>query len=151
MANKADPNKGNVTPFPGDFSDKPEEWHEELAAELRPADLKDEEVAVWDRMAPELSKVGRLKKLYIDVIAEYCRIVAKLAEARKTLDEEEWIYVTKGRHGQQIKSRPEVAQLNDDWRKFRSLVSELGLSPAAEKSLKNVQGDLFGHDPYNDL
>lgn len=151
MANKSDPNKGNVSQFPGDYVERPEEWHEQQAAELRPADLKKEEAVVWDRMAPELSKVGRLKNLYIDVIAEYCRIVAKLAEARKHLDDEEWTYVTVGRHGHQIKSRPEVAQLNDDWRKFRSLVSELGLSPAAEKSLKNVQGDLFAPNPYDDF
>ena len=141
----------NVSQFPGDYSDKPETWHEEQAAELRPADLKDEEVAVWDRMAPELSKVGRLKKLYIDVIAEYCRIIAKLAEARKRLDENEWTYVTTGRHGAQHKSRPEVAQLNDDWRKFRSLVTELGLSPAAEKTLKHVQRDLFDDNPYDGM
>ncbi|MDH5612203.1 MAG: P27 family phage terminase small subunit [Gammaproteobacteria bacterium] len=151
MTKKADPNKGNVSQFPGDYAGHSDDWHIQQAADMRPAGLKAEECDVWDVIAPELSKVGRLKKLYIEVICEYCRIVAKLAEAREYLDREEWTYVTTGRHGSQEKSRPEVAQLNDDWRKFRSLVSELGLSPAAEKSLNSKQGDLFGPNPYSDL
>lgn len=139
----------NTVQFPG--SEKSEEWHMAQADEQCPDDLKDDELKVWKRMAPELSKLGRLKPIFVDVIAEYCRIVAKLAEARKYLDEKDWSYVTTGRHGQQHKSRPEVAQLNDDWRKFRSLVGELGLSPSAERGLQGAQGDLFGPNPYKDF
>lgn len=143
--NKANPNKGeNIAQFPGgELSD---EFHEGQALALRPDDLTDLEQAVWDRIAPELNKLGRLKKIYIDVIAEYCRIVARMAAMRKVLDAEEWTHKTTGRHGDQLKSRPEVAQLNDDWRKFRSLVSELGLSPSAEKTLNAAQGDLFENE-----
>jgi len=145
MANKADPNKDNVTPFPGS-SEMPEEYHVGQAEDLRPDDLKELEAEVWDRIAPELSKLGRLKIIYVDVVAEYCRLVARMAETRKLLDDNKWTYETNGRHGKQEKSRPEVAQLNDDWRKFRSLVGELGLSPSAEKTLSAAQGDLFGND-----
>ena len=145
MVNKADPNKGsNVVSLPG--VEKPDEYHIDQAAELRPDNLSDTESAIWDRVAPELSKIGRLKKIYIDVVAEYCIVLARMAETRKTLDKKEWIHETEGRHGKQIKSRPEVAQLNDDWRKFRSLVGELGLSPSAEKSLNAAQGDLFDNE-----
>lgn len=151
MANKPDPNKGNVTQFPGDYAERPDEWHEERAAAVCPDDLNLRELVIWKVVAFELSKIGRLKNLYIDVVAEYCRVYARLAEAREYLDAEEWTYITTGRHGKQIKSRPEVAQLNDDWRKWRSLVSELGLSPAAEKSLNAAQGDMFGPNPFNDF
>ena len=134
----------NVKQFPG--ADKPEEFHIALTKELLPSGLSKDEKKVWNYIGPELSKGGRLKKLFVDVISEYCRIVVRLADARKDLDDKDWTYVTTGRHGNQEKSRPEVAQLNDDWRKWRSLVSELGLSPSAERHLSKVQGDLFNND-----
>ena len=136
--------KNNVADFPG--AEKPAQYHVAQADALLPDDLTDDESSVWRRIAPELSKEGRLKKMYMDVIAEYCRIVVRMAGAREHLDENEWTYVTTGRHGKQIKSRPEVAQLNDDWRKWRSLVHELGLSPDAERHLADAQADLFGNE-----
>lgn len=87
--------------------------------------------------------LGRLKRHYVDTLCEYCRIVRRLADARKQLDDEDWIYITTGRNGQQYKARPEVAQLNDDWRKWRSLVGEFGLAPAADRGMMTGQGDLF--------
>lgn len=146
MANKPDPNKSNVSQFPG--GEKSEEFHIAKADELRPDTLNEKEVAVWNKIAPELSKVGRLKRLYIEIISEYCRIVVRLFDARKDLDERDWTYVTTGRHGSQEKSRPEVAQVNDDWRKLRSIISDLGLSPSAERNLSQ-QGELFPGDFSN--
>lgn len=147
MANKSNPNKGdNVAQFPG--AEKPDEFHQAEADRLCPDDLTDDQLKVWQRVAPELSKLGRLKAIYVDVVAEYCIIVSRMASNRKYLDSQGWTFETTGRHGSQVKSHPEVAQLNDDWRKFRSLVSELGLSPSAEKSLNAKQGDLFGANPF---
>ena len=147
--NKPDPNKGNVANFPG--SEKPQEYHDAHAKELRPDDLSKEELAIWDRVAPELSKVSRLKPLFVDAIAEYCRVTRRIADARELLDDKDWIYVTTGRHGKQMKSRPEVAQLNDDWRKWRSLVTELGMTPSAERLFSDAQLPLFpgGDDGFN--
>lgn len=124
--------------------DGPQAVHFARAKDLRPDDdLTEAELKVWDRIAPHLSMLGRLKPHFVDALAEYCRIVRRLADARKILDEDEWIYVTLGRNGKQYKSRPEVAQLNDDWRKWRSLVGEFGLAPAAERGMQSGQGDLF--------
>lgn len=140
--NKAAPGQmAAVFDFPIDG--KPDAWHHAQAEGLCPEGLNSGEAKIWNRIAPELSKLGRLKPLYVDVIAQYCVVSLRLADARKTLDEKDWIYITEGRHGTQIKSRPEVAQLNDDWRKWRSLVGELGLSPAAARGLSQGQGDLF--------
>lgn len=151
MANKANPNTGNVAQFPGEFAEKPDEWHAARVAELKPSALGESESLRWDIVAFELSKIGRLKSIYVDVIAEYCRVAERMAQTIEYLDQDDvgWTYITTGRHGRQIKSRPEVAQYNDDWRKWRSLISELGLSPAAEKSLNASQGDLFGPNPFN--
>lgn len=124
--------------------DEPQAAHIARSDSLRPGDLlSDAELKVWDRNAPHLAMLGRLKPHFVDALCEYCRVVSKLAEARKSLDDKDWVYVTEGRNGSQYKSRPEVAQLNDDWRKWRSLVGEFGLAPAAERGMKDGQGDLF--------
>jgi len=123
---------------------EPQSVHFARANELRPVDdLSESELRIWDRIAPYLVMLGRLKPHFVDAMCEYCRVVRRLADARKQLDENDWVYITTGRNGQQYKSRPEVAQLNDDWRKWRSLVGEFGLAPAAERGMQSGQNDLF--------
>lgn len=124
--------------------DEPQSIHYARAQTLRPNDLLTEsELKVWDRNAPQLAMLGRLKPHFVDAFCEYCRVVRRLADARNYLDQEDWTYATSGRNGDLRKSRPEVAQLNDDWRKWRSLVGEFGLAPAAERGMQSGQGDLF--------
>lgn len=132
----------NVTALP--LHDDPQSVHIARAHDLRPDDLlTGSELKVWDRVAPHLAMLGRLKPHFVDALCEYCRVVSRLADARRVLDEEDWTYVVVGRNGNQQKSRPEVAQLNDDWRKWRSLVGEFGLAPAAERGMQSGQSDLF--------
>jgi P27 family predicted phage terminase small subunit len=123
--------------------DEPQSVHFAKAKALRPDWLSAAELEVWDRVAPHLVMLGRLKPHFVDALAEYCIVRRRLADARRTLDENDWHYVTSGRNGQQYKTRPEVAQLNDDWRKWRSLVGEFGLAPAAERGVKTNQSDIF--------
>lgn len=100
--------------------------------------------AVWDRLAPELMALNRLKLHYIDAFGEYCYLLARIAETRKVLAEEGETYKIIGRNGAQIKSRPEMAQLNDDWRKLSRLTSCFGLTPSDEKSLiSSIQNNLI--------
>jgi phage terminase small subunit len=142
MARGVKPNLDNVKSLP--MHDEPQAIHIAKAEALRPVELlTDDELKVWDRIAPHLALLGRLKPHYLDAVCEYCRVVRRLADARKYLDDKDWIYITQGRNGVQYKSRPEVAQLNDDWRKWRSLVGEFGLAPAAERGMSAGQGDLF--------
>ena len=122
--------------------------HAEVAKKLMPRGLTADEKKVWRRLAPELSRLGRLKKHYVDFVAEYCVVKIRMDGWRVYLDENDWSYVTNGRHGAQEKSRPEVAQLNDDWRKWNSLVAQLGLSPATEQRFNDKQGSLFGDDDF---
>ncbi len=127
-----------------------EEIHKARAKELLPRGLSADEKRVWNRIAPELSKLGRLKKHYVDFVQEYCIIKVRIDSARQNLDKIEWTYVTTGRHGTQRKSRPEVAQYNDDWRKWNSLVAQIGLSPATELRFNDKQGSLF-EDEFGNL
>lgn len=127
-----------------------DEKHTQIAKDLMPRGLSAEEKRVWKRLAPELSKLSRLKKHFVDIVAEYCVVKVRMDGWREYLDGNEWSYVTTGRHGMQRKSRPEVAQLNDDWRKWNSLVAQLGLSPATEQRFNDKQGGLFD-DEFNDV
>lgn len=132
-------------------AEKDQAKHEAVALELMPENLNEDERRVWLRLAPELSKKNRLKRHFIDFIAEYCVVKVRMDGWRRYLDENEWSYVTTGRHGVQEKSRPEVAQLNDDWRKWNSLVAQIGLSPATELRFNDKQGSLFDDDDFNTI
>lgn len=125
--------------------------HQQRAKELRPKSMSAAERRCWDRIAAELSRLGRLKRHYVDFIAEYCVVKCRMDKLRIDLDKREWTYVTTGRHGRQVKSRPEVAQLNDDWRKWNSLVAQLGLSPATELRFNDRQGSLFDNDDFDNI
>jgi len=125
--------------------------HKALARKLKPKGLTKTELKVWNRVAVELAKNNRLKSLYVDVIHQYCVVKVRMDELRSDLDQTDWFYVTEGRHGSQYKSRPGVAQLNDDFRKFMQLTAHLGLSPAAELRFNSAQGDLFGGNEFDNL
>ena len=137
----------NVVALP--LYDEPQAVHVAKAEALKPDWLNADEVAVWDRIAPELVMLGRLKPHFAESLGEYCVVRVRLVNARKELDENDWHYVTSGRNGTQYKARPAVAQLNDDWRKWRSLVGEFGLAPAAERGMSSGQSDLF--DDFDSL
>lgn len=121
-----------------------------VAKKLKPRGMSDAEKRIWDRVATELAVEGRLKSLYVDFVQEYCVVKARIDQTRVDLDISEWTYETEGRHGAQLKSRPEVGQYNDDWRKWNSLVGQLGLSPATELRFNESQGDLFSN-PFDDV
>jgi P27 family predicted phage terminase small subunit len=116
-------------------------------AQLMPrGKMSDELKAEWRRVAKILADptVDRLKARYVDTILEYCRATVRLRnfrEAMPTLNLE--VYRVQSRNGDQVKSHPYVAQLNETWRQWRSLVAMLGLSPTDERNLLPGQGDLF--------
>lgn len=130
---------------------EPNAAHIQQAKNLRPKTLTLAERKFWDATAPQMVMLGRLKPHFAFAYEEYCIVVIKMRDTRAYLNKNGWTYESETRNGIQIKSRPEVAQLNDDWRKWRSLVGEFGLAPAAERGMKaGPQGDLFG-DGWDDL
>lgn len=127
---------------------------------LRPSPLPPELRKEWNRVATLLADpiVDRLKPRFVDVILEYCRVNVRLRCLRAAFDDladkasgtdrpvtalEAELHVTDGRHGLQLKTHPYVAQMNEAWRQWRSLVAMLGLSPADERNMLPGQGDLF--------
>ena len=117
-----------------------------VAAELKP-EMNKVAGLIWDNLAPYMINLGYLKPHFVIAFAEYCYLLARIAETRKFLQDNGETYSIVGRNGEQIKSRPQVAQLNDDWRKLSRLTSCFGLTPSDEKSLINsVQRDI--HDEW---
>jgi phage terminase small subunit len=124
---------------------------------MRPSPLTPELRKEWNRVATILADpiVDRLKPRFVDVILEYCRICVRLRQIRAEFDKmakaaktpttplQAEVVVAEGRHGTQVKSHAHVAQMNEAWRQWRSLVAMLGLSPADERNMLPGQGDLF--------
>lgn len=129
----------------------------QLVKKLRPRGLSKDETKEWNRVALILADptLDRLKPHFVDTIIEYCRAVIRLRELRQwfvdnTVTEgpgagplSAEIYEVEGRNGVQIKSHPHVAQLNETWRQWRSLMMECGLSIASERNMIPGQGNLF--------
>lgn len=120
------------------------------AAQLRPEGLLDEERWVYDRLAPPLCHPtkDRLNEINIFMFVQLVRSIVRYEHYSVLLKELGETYSAETRNGMQIKSRPEVAQLNETWRQIRALASDFGMTPAAERAL-GAQGQLgfsFGND-----
>lgn len=145
------PKVENVVPFKeGGETRSMEERAAEAAKLHRSPFFNESQAAIWDEIAPELFKLGRLKPHFRHVAQEYVMALDRLRTIRADLFIEGDTYETKGRNGVQVKSRPEVAQQNETWRQWRALANDLGLSPAAERGLSSEMSDLFD-DPANEF
>lgn len=168
------PTPANVIPLTGS---KVRATPAQIAKALKPRGLTKEESKEWDRVAAVLADpaLDRLKPHFVDSVLEYCRATIRLRAFRKffannevKLDADEGVtenqvervtgkggldaemYVVKGRNGTQVKSHPFVAQMNEAWRQWRSLMMECGLSIASERNMIPGQGSLFD-DPADEF
>jgi P27 family predicted phage terminase small subunit len=147
---KKDDAISNVVSLPGvDLGSISNEEAQAKSAGYRPRGLSKDQRKVWDRVVPEFILEGRFKAIYIEFFKNYCVVVARMEKALNYLEMHDWKYVTVGRNGEQHKTRPEAAQYNDDWRKWNSMVNQIGMSPATDQRFHNLQPDLF-NDPYGE-
>jgi len=116
-----------------------------VAVKSRPRGMSKAEQRIWENDIPEYVKINRFKNHYIRFFREYCVVIARMEDIKSYLDKADigWTYTTQGRNGAQHKSRPEVAQYNDDWRKLNSLINQIGGSPATDQRFNNLQPSLF--------
>lgn len=127
----------------------PQAVHIAQAEALRPKQgLTEAELKEWDKTAPRLAMLGRLRPHFTDALMEYCRVIRRLADTRAILDREGWTYGSETRYGDQQKSRPEVAQLNADWVKWWNLQQAFGFMPSPDKRLSK---SLSGNDALDDF
>ena len=92
---------------------------------------------VWNELAPDLVKVGILKKTDLQAFAIYCNEFARYMKMSKVLKEHGEIYLTSDGTP---KKRPEVNVMNESLRIINSYQSRFGLSPA-DRDRINIQED----------
>lgn len=123
------------------------------ARELKPRGLEADVSKVWDRLAPRVCHptVNRLAPHLVESFLLLCRALARHDKLRLQIQATGETYATATRNGEQHKSRPEVAQLNESFRQALTLLRDFGLTPAAERGLKATsdQGDFdFGDEDF---
>lgn len=143
MARGRRPAEGTVVPMKGEAQGghNLQERAVSLALELRPEGLPQNVRWVYDRLAPPLCLATRkhpLNSANVTMFVMLCRSVARYEHYETLLDELGETYESNGRQGKQIKSRPEIAQLNETWRQIRALASDFGMTPASERALVAV-------------
>lgn len=143
------PASDNVVPLTGDQARGDfTAFSRDRADALRPEGLPFEVRAVWDRIAPPLCdpRRDRLDESNVFMFEQLCWSIARHEKLRVDIADNGETYSSETRNGTQFKSRPEVAQLNETWRQIRSLSSDFGMTPSAERGLK-VAGQLgFGFE-----
>jgi P27 family predicted phage terminase small subunit len=91
-----------------------------------------DEIKIWNRIAPQLSALGRLNESYLDLIIIYCQTLARVDRHKKLLDIEGWSYTVVDSNGNTVhKTHPIASQVNVDNRVLRTCQADLGLSPSA--------------------
>ncbi len=145
------PNSENVVPL----KDEGQGTNFEARARARAEELKPEGLsftvqAIWDRLAPPLCdpRKGRLNEGNVFMFVLLCKTIDRHERLYIDVMDNGETYESQTRNGHQLKSRPEVGQLNETWRQIRALASDFGMTPAAERGL-NAAGQLgfdFGGD-----
>ncbi|MGI2036398.1 P27 family phage terminase small subunit [Rhizobium panacihumi] len=116
------------------------------AKELKPEGLPLTVSMIWDRIAPPLCdpRVNRLKESNLYMFEQLCFTIDRHEKLRVDVSDNGETYESETRNGTQLKSRPEVGQLNETWRQIRSLASDFGMTPSAERGLQG--GGQLGFD-----
>lgn len=111
-----------------------------------PAWLSDEGLTHWGVLAASLNKLGLLDQLDVTTLASYCEAVARYQKMSLYLAEHGMTYVTKSKHGELTRLRPEYKVMNDAFKEMRSLLGEFGFSPSSRtrvaQSARTGQGEL---------
>lgn len=145
-------NTAKVVQFPEqqNHSEMSDDEAKKIAISKMPRGFTPLQKKIWKSDIPEYVKINRFKDHFIRFYKEYVVLLARMEETLAYLNQENvgWKYTTSGRNGIQHKTRPEAAQYNDDWRKFNSVINQIGGSPATEQRFNNMQPSLFDDCPY---
>ncbi|MCP4205965.1 MAG: phage terminase small subunit P27 family [Shimia sp.] len=126
---------GNVIPMKGDM-EKPVLEAPDMLTELGRQ--------VWDELAPELTRLDRLKIHYRYQFASYCEAVANFIRATNDIALHGVWYETKTRNGTQHKKTAAWTAQNEAMNQMRRDAALFGLTPVDESRISSGgQGDLF--------
>lgn len=107
--------------------------------ELEPEGLDVAHLATYRRLALPLTHPtrDRLHEGNVFMFLQLVRSVVRHERALLVIEDAGETYTTKTRDGEQQKTRPEVAQVNETWRQIRSLAGEFGMTPSTERALSS--------------
>lgn len=148
------PSSSNVVPLTEDLRRLDFEASAKAKARsLKPRKLDPDVAKVWDRLAPRVCHptVNRLAPHMVEAFVMLCRCIARHERLRTLMQAEGETYETQTRNGAQMKSRPEVGQMNESFRQALTLLRDFGLTPAAERGIRATgdQGDFdFGDGDF---
>lgn len=97
----------------------------------------------WDRITYELAALGLVTRLDRAALVSYCRAWAAVVKLEKCIDVDGWRVAT-GNGG--WKRNPDVASLNEAWRRIYAMAAEFGMTPAARSRI-----DAPGRKPADPL
>lgn len=122
-----------------------------------PAWISDHAKVVWGEACLILDKMGVLTGADVFALENLCESIADLKRARASLARDivvgtgpdavvvarggEETYVSVGKAGALVKSRPEVAMIADADRRVGNWLSKFGLSPADRSRVSTLGGD----------
>lgn len=102
----------------------------------------------WERIVPEMVKLGIISGLDTIVVAQYCETVADWIDARRQLNEHQRTVKYTSGEGAAKKEHVQVSawysiakQLGQEVKK---LAAELGLTPASRPSVKGKEAEAKG-------
>lgn len=118
-----------------------------------PAHLRARAKVAWGYVSAQLDNMGVLTEADALALERLCECYADLLDAQASLDKAvivpnadgdpfvlakagESTYATRGKEGWMLRTRPEVAQIADADRRFKSYLVEFGLTPAARSKVK---------------
>ncbi len=109
--------------------------------------LSPEAKSEWERVAPELIRLGLLTNLDMITFAGYCVSCSRWRRAQEVLISQGTVYVTlKGK----IETRPEVMIAKIAGEQMNAFAAEFGLTPASRLRMRLPQSDEV-NDPLEAL
>lgn len=107
----------------------------------RPGWLTPDAGDMWERVTPELERLGVLGRIDLGALAAYCEAWATWRAARRLLDAEG--VVVKGKDGNPVRN-PALLAANAASSELRAWAIQLGLTPAARQRMAapHVDDDL---------
>jgi len=109
--------------------------------------LMDDAKEEWERVAPELNRLGLLTKVDRTALAGYCQSYAKWKQADEWIKENGTVYAIRGSDGgvKYLQQAPQVSIANQCLKQIRAFCAEFGLTPAARArmELPNEREDDF--------
>lgn len=124
-----------------------------------PDHISDKAKTAWGIVCLLLDEMGVLARADVLAVEGLCEAYAEMREARESLKQEIKVgneviaaagsltYVTEGKSGFMIRSRPEVAMINEADRRIAMWLAKFGLSPA-DRSRVSANVDPGASDPF---